>query len=200
MTAPAAPPRLTDVHLAKLDEMLHEDKGIVLSVSVKGWLLASLIAEVRSSRAAAERAEGLASALKALLNGYDSTGQRFIPSQEIRGARAALAAYRGNAGRGPTNVEVAWAHGYATAAARAAEVSAGNPGAKGERCQDCGRRYSEVWRAPDALWANVTGRDDGGGLRCMPCFAAKARERGISLYWECNGNGWRGRAGGGTTP
>lgn len=62
------------------------------------------------------------------------------------------------------------------------------PREDGEHCQCCGRAYDAVWRAPDALWANVTGRDDRGGLRCMPCFAAEAEARGISLLWECRAN------------
>ena len=53
---------------------------------------------------------------------------------------------------------------------------------EGERCQACGRRYDTVWRAPDSLWARVSGE---AGTLCPKCFDEKARALGISLYWEC---------------
>ena len=82
---------------------------------------------------------------------------------------------------GPGCEQLVGASDCSCAAPAAPEV---DPRDEGERCQRCGRRYTEVWRAPDVLWANVTGRDDGGGLRCMPCFASEAVTRGIALYWE----------------
>ena len=59
MTAPAAPPRLTDEQIAALEQDAIDGR----LGGIWGEILA-LIAEVRSSRASAERAEGLASALE----------------------------------------------------------------------------------------------------------------------------------------
>lgn len=71
---------------------------------------------------------------------------------------------------------------------RALSAPAASMGEECEHCQSCGRAYATVWRAPDALWANVTGRADGGGLRCPECFEREAAVRGIVLYWECLAN------------
>lgn len=54
-----------------------------------------------------------------------------------------------------------------------------------EHCQDCGRAYALVWKAPDALWHKLMGSE--AGLRCPDCFDKWAAvERGISLEWECH--------------
>ena len=54
-----------------------------------------------------------------------------------------------------------------------------------EKCQRCGGRYPTVWDAPDDLWAQVTGKTDGSGLRCLSCFDEEARQKDIVLYWSC---------------
>ena len=56
---------------------------------------------------------------------------------------------------------------------------------EGERCQVCGMNYLIVWKAPDSLWLELTGRRDGSGLICPQCFDILAREKGIELYWVC---------------
>lgn len=53
----------------------------------------------------------------------------------------------------------------------------------GEYCQSCGEAYSQCWSADDALWKDVTGRDDGSGLLCMQCFDALAQGKGINVVW-----------------
>lgn len=58
------------------------------------------------------------------------------------------------------------------------------PTTEGETCQACGRCYDTVWRAPDPLWARVSGKGEAGKL-CPRCFDEKARTQGIALYWEC---------------
>lgn len=53
----------------------------------------------------------------------------------------------------------------------------------GERCQSCGRMYSTVWTADDALWERVTGAKSlGGGLFCPLCFMREAADE--SLHWS----------------
>src|SRR6266566_5023764 len=61
-----------------------------------------------------------------------------------------------------------------------------------EACQDCGRSYA-LWRAPDQLYGEVTGRwprpwDDGSGrtesasgLFCHDCFTDMAEQAGCGL-------------------
>ena len=54
---------------------------------------------------------------------------------------------------------------------------------EGERCQACGLRYDDVWQAQDDLWAEVTEEREGGGLRCMTCFAFDAEMLDIPISW-----------------
>lgn len=56
-------------------------------------------------------------------------------------------------------------------------------GYEGERCHSCGARYDEVWATTDELWRDVTGEEEGGGLRCMACFEHDARSLGVSIAW-----------------
>ncbi len=68
-----------------------------------------------------------------------------------------------------------------------------------ELCQDCGRRVSadtNWWHAPDELWNGVMGRPGWeeqygdhakygvGGTVCPACFTARARTKGICVYWS----------------
>lgn len=55
---------------------------------------------------------------------------------------------------------------------------------KTETCCDCGNEHGYVWHCSDALWIRVWGNNDGGIL-CVPCFEERARELGVSLWWEC---------------
>lgn len=55
-----------------------------------------------------------------------------------------------------------------------------------EFCHDCGRRQEVVWTAPDGLWAEVVGREDGGGVLCPGCFDIRAAAKGIVLRWVPN--------------
>lgn len=56
---------------------------------------------------------------------------------------------------------------------------------EGERCRSCGKRYLTCWQANGDLWAKVTGKSDGSGLRCIECFEKEARAKGLILYWSC---------------
>lgn len=57
----------------------------------------------------------------------------------------------------------------------------------GEICQGCGKSYELVWHAPDKLWREVTGFEDGNGLLCPKCFNALVWERTDTfLYWTCD--------------
>jgi hypothetical protein len=62
-------------------------------------------------------------------------------------------------------------------------------GMTSERCAVCGELYSEVWRAPDDLWREVTGYQDGEGQVCRDCFEDAALEFGRSIYWTAT-DGW----------
>ena len=59
------------------------------------------------------------------------------------------------------------------------------PTETGEVCQRCGRSYSIVWYAPDAMWFTISGHSQGNGLLCPDCFDELAQGRGIFLRWEC---------------
>jgi len=54
-----------------------------------------------------------------------------------------------------------------------------------EGCQHCGRKYPEVYRVPNAVWAEITPKKDqpGAGLLCMACAESLARAHGFSLFW-----------------
>lgn len=52
-----------------------------------------------------------------------------------------------------------------------------------EHCHECGDPVAVVWTAPDDLWAAVTGREDGGGIRCIPCFDEAAAAQGRFIRW-----------------
>jgi len=58
-----------------------------------------------------------------------------------------------------------------------------------EQCQNYGKLYSTVWRAPDRLWTRITGKKQNG-LLCPSCFDKLAHDLGIELYWECAENGY----------
>ena len=57
-------------------------------------------------------------------------------------------------------------------------------GWQGEHCQRCGRGYQTVHLVADELWAEITGRTDGGGLLCVECIDSLSREKGLpTIYW-----------------
>jgi hypothetical protein len=53
-----------------------------------------------------------------------------------------------------------------------------------EFCHDCGIEQPLVWSAPDWVWREVMERTDGGGVVCPRCFDARARAKGMVLYWK----------------
>lgn len=58
---------------------------------------------------------------------------------------------------------------------------------EGEICQRCGKPYNLVWHAPDKLWKEVTGFQDGNGILCPKCFAVLVWEQlHTFLYWSCD--------------
>ncbi|HSH41645.1 MAG TPA: hypothetical protein VK973_05910 [Arenicellales bacterium] len=68
-----------------------------------------------------------------------------------------------------------------------------------EKCQACGRFYDTVYRVPDDVWAQIAPREDtlgpyaehqGGGLLCVDCAWTRAREKGITLYFEGTPGWW----------
>lgn len=59
-----------------------------------------------------------------------------------------------------------------------------------EVCQRCYRRVELVWHAPDYLWAQITGHEDGGGILCVGCFDRLADGK-VMLYWSCNEGGFQ---------
>ena len=68
------------------------------------------------------------------------------------------------------------------------------PSDEGEHCQSCGRGYSLVWTAPDAMWTAVTGRTEGG-LRCPDCFDREAWATVGLLRWVPEPiDAWQNRA------
>lgn len=53
-----------------------------------------------------------------------------------------------------------------------------------EICCYCGGGVNAVWWCPDkALWQQLTGWENGGGVACMRCFEGLATERGVFLKW-----------------
>jgi hypothetical protein len=52
-----------------------------------------------------------------------------------------------------------------------------------EFCKDCGVQQSLVWTASNQLWAEVSGRGDGGGVLCPICFDRRAQRLGYLLRW-----------------
>jgi hypothetical protein len=75
--------------------------------------------------------------------------------------------------------------GVASIAAGLAHSLGWHARGEGEHCQSCGRTYGDMgwWKTDDELWARVTGRSDGSGLRCPDCFGREARAFGIELEW-----------------
>lgn len=69
----------------------------------------------------------------------------------------------------------------------------------GERCQCCGNLYSTIYRVPNEVWAKIAPQPETlgphiehqfGGLLCISCADARAREMGIRLYWDSNADDW----------
>lgn len=54
----------------------------------------------------------------------------------------------------------------------------------GEYCHDCGIKQSLVWRAPDCVWREISGKPDGSGVLCPQCFNRRAERAGILLMWR----------------
>ena len=59
----------------------------------------------------------------------------------------------------------------------------------GEICRACAKPVADStgdswWAASDAIWAKVTGRSDGGGILCIPCFTHKATAVGVRIKWH----------------
>ena len=54
-----------------------------------------------------------------------------------------------------------------------------NPIPESYACQQCGRRDGLDAAVTDALWEQISGRTDGGGLLCLWCMDALAAEKGI---------------------
>lgn len=58
-----------------------------------------------------------------------------------------------------------------------------------EFCDDCGIKQPLVWRADNALWAEIIGkpwdggREGPGGVLCPTCFDRRAERLGILLNW-----------------
>lgn len=61
-------------------------------------------------------------------------------------------------------------------------------GEDGEICKRCGRPVARTcptyWYAPDWLWNEVEGGEDG--IRCIPCFTADCEARGHRIAWVPN--------------
>lgn len=53
-----------------------------------------------------------------------------------------------------------------------------------EVCCICKKAYQTVWTAPDGLWKQLNGGNEGG-LMCIHCFDKLARQSGLNLFWEC---------------
>jgi hypothetical protein len=56
-----------------------------------------------------------------------------------------------------------------------------------ELCHACGRPVARGtgpawWSAPDDLWYEVRGSENG--VRCMACFTAEALAKGVQVYWR----------------
>ena len=67
--------------------------------------------------------------------------------------------------------------------------------ADGEKCDDCGRHYSLVYRVPDHVWEKIAPKPvegfKGGGLLCPDCAARRATDFGIVLYFDAAAGWWR---------
>lgn len=55
-----------------------------------------------------------------------------------------------------------------------------------EHCQICGKKYESVYEVSDKLWKEVTGIENGSGLRCMSCLEKQAKKMGIYIHWYGN--------------
>ena len=55
-----------------------------------------------------------------------------------------------------------------------------DPRLRGEKCQQCGKRYLTIYALPDEIWEKIA---DGKNLLCPTCADKLAREAGIQLYW-----------------
>lgn len=60
-----------------------------------------------------------------------------------------------------------------------------------ETCNKCGGVTAPLlngnepvswWNAPDELWERITGGPNG--LLCIRCFTLKAKEQGVTIYWQ----------------
>jgi hypothetical protein len=59
-----------------------------------------------------------------------------------------------------------------------------------EICCLCGRGVNAVWWCQDgALWEQVTGWIDGGGVSCMACFERAAVRQSVFLKWTATVEG-----------
>lgn len=74
-----------------------------------------------------------------------------------------------------------------------------------EQCQRCKNQYETIYRVPNDVWANIAPNPEElgpyeehqfGGLLCMGCADATARERGVTLYWEATEGDWMGQVNG----
>jgi len=65
----------------------------------------------------------------------------------------------------------------------------------GEHCMRCKQLYTTVYRVPDNIWEEISGRRDGGGSLCPTCADRIAAEFGFSLYWEAGEDEFPGEEG-----
>lgn len=58
---------------------------------------------------------------------------------------------------------------------------------EGEICQKCRGPVRYVWHAPDKLWRDITGFEDGNGILCIDCFELLVWQHlHTFLYWSCD--------------
>ena len=65
-------------------------------------------------------------------------------------------------------------------------------------CDDCGRDYFIIYRVPNHIWTKICPKPETlgdyiehqfGGILCPDCAARKARDIGVTLYFNAE-NGW----------
>lgn len=51
-------------------------------------------------------------------------------------------------------------------------------------CADCGTADNIGWYVDSDVWNTTCPPEDGSPILCIPCFAARAHERGLSGIWK----------------
>lgn len=66
-----------------------------------------------------------------------------------------------------------------------------------ETCDVCGFQYEAIYRVPNDVWVKICPQRQidyrdapGGGLLCMECAWKRARDAGVTLYFDAHPGWW----------